>query len=534
MSAGSTRAARIRWASWGLGVLGAAGVSGVVGAAGRIGGADAPHLMSVDLRLGQLLLSGDLVHAARAWWALLAPQPPFGAVLGTLCAVVTSGRPVGLMLAMGLTLLLVFDALQRLSLRMTGGRLGGGVAWLAVLASPFTWSSVEQYSRDLSAGAAVLQALSWVCMPGALATRRSAVGFGAWMGIAFATKYTSPVFLVGPCLVVGLALVHARSRAAWAGLGVAGLTFAGVAGAWYAVHWANVWRYLFVSLDPVAMKGVAASLRDVNSLDAKVYYVATLWEAMSAPVVALLALGAAFGGARKDSRLGATLLVAATLVGTFALSRTAQQVDRYVYPGFLLACALLVPLGRTWIGAVVAIVALGPGLAASAARFAPGQPGKEATYTHGLAELSRSNWPITQRSFFPSDFRPEAWNLDGAVAAAGAVQGRDGTVGLLVGDGPGRPTFAHFAIRASALGYRWDWATVNVQGGGPMREPVFVGPLFDGAWPPTAFDTLIAVKTHPIDGRVSSWLAQHPGVERSRVRGEGNVEIVVYNPQSSR
>jgi hypothetical protein len=38
-------------------------------------------------------------------------------------------------------------------------RLGGLLAWLAVVGSPFTWSSVEQYSRDLSVAAAVLQAV---------------------------------------------------------------------------------------------------------------------------------------------------------------------------------------------------------------------------------------------------------------------------------------------------------------------------------------------------------------------------------------
>lgn len=105
------RATAMRLGAWSLGVAGAVAVAGQIAVAGRIGGADAPHLLAVELRLGQLLRGGDIGHAASAWWALLAPQPPFGAVLGTLTTVLTGRWPLSAALCMGITLLILFDAL---------------------------------------------------------------------------------------------------------------------------------------------------------------------------------------------------------------------------------------------------------------------------------------------------------------------------------------------------------------------------------------------------------------------------------------
>ena len=517
--------------AWALGVLGAAGVAGQIAWAGRIGGDDAPHLLGVELRLGQLVRSGEWGHAASAWWALLAPQPPFGAVLGTATTVLVGSWPLSAALAMGITLLLVFDALQRLSLALTEGRLGGIVAWLALVASPFTWSSVEQYSRDLSVGAAVLQAVSHVAVRGALGRRRGAMAFGAWMGLAFGMKYTAPIFLMGPCLVVGVGLVldtvWRRDRSGWAGLGVALLSFVATAGVWYGAHLGEVRRYLFTSLDATAMQGNAASLRDVDSLAARVYYPAALWEAMSGPGVVLLAVALGLGLWRPKSRFGAALVAVGLGAGMVVLARTSQQVDRYLFPGFVLACAALVPLGRGWVMPVVAAAVFGPQLVASAQRYAPGRVGPASNYDHGAEVFRSPQWPQPAASFGPSDFQPADWNIPAAVAAVLAVQGPDGTVGFLPASDPNSPTFGHLMLPAARLGARWDWATVSLRGG-PGGGGVFIGPLFDGDWPPRGFRTLLALERVPADPQVRGWLSSHAVVEQSRVPMRGLGAWVVY------
>lgn len=523
--------------AWGLGVLGAAGVAGEIAWAGRIGGADAPHLLGVDLRLGQLLRDGDVGHALSAWWALLAPQPPFGAVLGMVTTVLAGSWPLSAALCMGLTLLAIFDALQRLSLRLTGARWGGLLAWLAVLSSPFTWSSVEQYSRDLSVAAAVLQAVSHAAVAGALGERRAALAFGAWIGVAFGIKYTAPIFLLGPCLVVGLGLLRRswssadRARPEWRGLGVAVLAFGATAGVWYATHFGSVRRYLFTSLDPTAMKGNAESLRDVDSVEARVYYVAALWEALSGPGVVLVAIALAIGLWKRESRLGVAAVGVGALVGMMVLARTSQQVDRYVFPGFVLACSALVMLGRGRVLPLLMLAVFAPRAWTSAQRFAPGEVGPAANYSHGADALRRLQWPQPGESFAPSDFQPAEWHLREAVGALRAVQGNTGTVGYLPSADPNSPTFGHLMLSAAGLGCRWDWSTVSLRGGGPGgggAGEVFIGPLFDGDWPPRGFQSLIALEKNPPEAPVRDWLRSHAVVEAARVPTRGGGAFVVY------
>lgn len=522
-----------RLGAWALGVLGAAAVAGQIARAGRIGGADAPHLLGVELRLGQLIRDGDIGHAISAWWALLAPQPPFGALLGTVTTVLVGTWPLSAALCMGLTLLAIFDALQRLSLRLTEGRLGGLLAWLAVLGSPFTWCSVEQYSRDLSVAAAVIQAVSHVAARDALQRRSSALAFGAWMGLAFGSKYTAPIFLIGPCLVVGAALVWQtvrsadRGRAEWLGLGAAFLSFAATAGVWYATHLSAVRRYLFTSLDAGAMQGHASSLRDVDSLEARVYYVAALWEAMSAPGVALLLLALLLGFWRRESRFGMAVVGLGAAVGMVILARTSQQVDRYLFPSFVLASAAMVTLGRGWVLPLLVVVAMAPRAWTSAQRFAPGEVGAAPSYAHGVGVFRSAQWPQPANSFAPSDFQPAEWQLREAVAALRELQGPTGTVGYLPSTAPNSPSFGHLMLPAASLGCRWDWSTVSLRGGGKAGE-VFVGPLFDGEWPPRGFTSLIALERNPAEGPVQDWLRSHSVVEVARVPTRGSGAFVVY------
>ena len=515
-------------AAWALGVGGTLLVVGTLATAGRVGGADAPHLVSTEIRLAQLVLDGEAGRALSLWWALLAPQPPIGTLPGWILAVLTGGHPVFVHLCMVLVLLVACDGLLRLSTRLVGGPLAGAAAFLAFLSSPFTWASVEQYSRDLVCAAAVVQAVAWAVGAVGLTERRAAIGFGVWMGVAFGAKYTAPMFLLGPCVVLGVGILRRRSRAELRGLGLAVACFAGVAGVWYATHLRGVQGYLFTSMDPVAMADRTSSLRSPDTLAARVYYAATAWEALGAAGVALVAVGALLGLGRSGERRGIFLVLAGAIVGGVILSRLPQQVDRYVLPGVLLATALVIPLARWPLGWALVAIVVTPRLVASQQRFAAGQPGAAATYEHPVSVLREAHWPLPRGSWYPSDFSPKGWNLDAVVAAAREAQGDEGTVGLLLPPGPLWPNFGHLAIPAAAQGARWDWATVNLRGGGPMSPPYLMGPLFDGTWPSSAFTTLIAFEAPNADPAVASWLSGRRLSMLARVDTGHGATAVIY------
>jgi hypothetical protein len=513
--------------SWIAGVAGAAWVTGTMLRADRIGGADAPHLVSTELRLAHLVLDGEAGLALRLAWDQVAPHPPFGALPGWIVALVSGGSPGSAPVTMGLLLLVGFDALVRLARRITGGPTAAVAAWATLLGSPFLWSSVEQHSRDLLAGVAALQALSWAAAEGGLAVRRNAVGFGLGVAAAFGVKYTGPVFLVGGCGVVGAALLWRRDTAAWKGLGLALALFAATAGAWYATHHSGIAGYLQSSLDPAAMRGNSASLRDTGSREAMLYYPATLWDAMSAPGVALVLLSALLGLARRDSRLPTAMIAASAGVGLLVLTRVSQQVDRYALPGLFLAAALVLPLARWRVGLVVGLALAGPRLLATSARFAPGAPTAPEAFAHQTSTFSAPQYPIAPEPWKPSDFDAHAWNLDGVVAALRRAQGDSGTVGLISLPQPGWPTFGHLAIAAAGAGARWDWGTVNLRTVTAYSPPVFLGPLFADDWPSPEFRYLVSLDNGGDPG-VRAWMQRHPLTEAARVEKPRGGAVMIY------
>ena len=84
-------------------------------------------------------------------------------------------------------------------------RLGGsvwGYFWMFSL-TPI-WLQAEIAGIDLVAAVTVVQSVSHLAKSEGLKHRWHVFGWGAWMGAAFMTKYTAPMFLWAPCLVTGI------------------------------------------------------------------------------------------------------------------------------------------------------------------------------------------------------------------------------------------------------------------------------------------------------------------------------------------
>lgn len=498
------------------------GVLGTLTAAGRFADGDTGHLLAVELRIAQLIRGLELGRALSTWWSLVAPQPPGGYLPGIAAALVGGGAPWVPYLGMGVALVWVWRALFRL---WGAAGLSGGVV---LLASPLVWMNLEQHGRDFLAGAALLQAVSWLATADGFRDRRASVWFGAWLGFGFLTKYTFPAFALGPCLVAGVALAVARSRERWVNFAAAVGGFALVAGAWLAVYGAGVVRYIgFSSSDE--LRDQTANFRDPTSFESRMYYPLALRDALSAPGVAVVLVAILVGLARRDTRRPVGLLLA-TITGVLAISRAPAAIDRYAIP-FLLAVAAGVPaLPARW-GAPLVVLVFGPQLFASWSSFRPGAAAQPAAYDHPLSTARDLAWPRA-RTYLPSDLDVSAWHLADAARSIVEVQGStSGTIGFL---SPGQgvyPSFAPVLLATAAAGAGYDSAVVNLHARGNAPK-VFVGPLFDGAWPDGSFHTAYVVLAPGQEGPIVSWLQAHRGVERARFPGPNGAVTAVYSVAS--
>ena len=106
------------------------------------------------------------------WWVEVIPQPIFGGV---------------------------FVLMLNLQCLIPPQNTHHRVSWL-ISFSP-VWLQAESAGIDLIAGAVALQSISWLVASHRLSKFKAVCGWGFWMGCAFMTKYTAPLFLVGPCLI---------------------------------------------------------------------------------------------------------------------------------------------------------------------------------------------------------------------------------------------------------------------------------------------------------------------------------------------
>ena len=525
-----------------LPVLGCALVVAVLFAADRSPTGDGPHLAGAELRLAQLLRTGDPIRAWRLFVTLIAPQPPVGYLPGIAAFLVLGGGRLAALTAMSASLLLLWDAYRRLG----GGDArwsGAGPAWLLFVASPMTWLYVNQHGRDLVAGAAVLQAVSWLHASDGLRHRRASAAFGAWMAACLLTKYTAPFFLWAPCLAVGLGLLwrSARpgpsTRPAWANLGVAVATCLVLAGPWWLAYGERAASYLAFSSGSPGDISNTRSADTMRSLEGLAYYPLALKAAIGWPPLVLALVGFALPRGPRLAALSA-------LGGVAVLSSLSAAQDRYALPALCALVAGVLPFARLAVGAP-RLALLGPALvlalavpllAGTAARHGPGAAVAEAAYEHPLTTAPVLDWP-TGTAYPPERFDAAAWELARAVEEVAAVQGAStGTVGLLASRTPQTPQFAEVLQVAGEAGKMWDYATVNLAydplGARGQPDPWFVGPLFDGAWPPRTFTTLLVLHAPGPDGKLEEWLTANAArlTERARwyLPNGGNGAVYAY------
>jgi hypothetical protein len=510
---------------WLLATLSTAFLVAVLASADRYADGDMGHLIAVEIRLSELLRSGDLRTALGLWWALIAPQPPIGYLPGVVAFTTLGVHPVVAPLTMGLALLACWDALSRLWAERAW------LAWLPLLASPLVWIGVEQHGRDLLAGTALLQALSWLHQAQGFTSRRASVAFGAWLGLGFMTKYTFPIFAVLPCILAGAGLLRRPRVDRWKNLGLAVLSFLGVAGAWYAEKGGAVLGYVGFSFGE-DMAANTANYRDVRSLSSLMYYPLALRDAQSLPGLFFVLGAAALGLYSAESRSRASSSLAAAVGGLGVLSTVPEAIDRYALPAFFALVSLLpalpAPTGwRRWLPLPLLVVTVPFGIATTY-RFLPGSPTAPSSYEHPVSSLYTLAWPGPS-TYWPSDLDPDAWHLPEAVAAIRAAQGRDdGTIGILAGRSPApMPGFATVLIEGARQGFAWDFATVNTAPGRGAPE-VFVGPLFDGERPSGEFSTLYVVRLRNPDSAIDRWLNDHPGEMRATFPGPDGATTAVY------
>ena len=465
----------------------------VIARAGRIQPGDGSHFISIEMRLADLLRDLEVGRFARFWLTLVAPHPPLGYLPGIAAFFLLGHTPLAHVLAGGLAAWLVVDGL----LRLGDGR--GLAAALAFTASPMVWLAVEGHGRDLAAAACAVQAVSWLHASAGFQRRRQAMAFGAWLGAGFLVKYTFPMFMILVCLG---AAVHLRSKARWHNLGAAIAAFALVAGGWWAVMGHNALAYLGANMGSNA--GAEAKLLTWAERMAPEHlsmYPLALKDALGWPGIVALAAGAWWAP---------KLPLAGALGGLAVLAIQSQAQDRYALPALALACGAAVSLGRSTLGSLAALVVFAPLYVTSAVAFSPAaHTATTSTYQHPLTTWSRVSWPGS-RTYNPIALQLGGWHLERPLAALREAQGRDdGTVGLLLSTGGGVPEFGTVVMSAQYLGYRWDYA--NVVPRGPGRTDVFVGPLFDGAWPSKEFTALLALQCPGPDHAQGEWLAAFDG-----------------------
>lgn len=474
---------------------------------GRWPAGDGPHMLGIAMRLGQLFTTGAWGELSWCLPSLVAPHPP-GAYVPAMVAFVVSPQPrTAHLLAMAGVLFLAWDGLRR----MTGSPWRGvfGMLWLG--SSPLVWQQAEGYGVDLLAGVAVLQALSHLTASKGLRDRKAAMGWGAWMGAAFLTKYTAPFFLWAPCVAVGV-VVLARGR--WSTLARAFGAWCLVALPWFLGHGDDVLAYAGAS--NTATAELAGNTPLVSgpwwAWDNLRWYPSALLESLGIGGVAALGLSTLVPGSRRVPRAGRWLAIAAVLGGWLLLAPQMQRQVRYLLPMLPLAAVLL---STSRLAPVLLFAAL-PGIAESLAVFSDrteAPPQRRADL-----ELDRpgQGWPEVPVALKPMSESPLHWRLDGAITALARNTPDDATtVGLLAPSmqGPGAGLVLY---RLATAGYTWHLSSVAfLQQGGPTPDgaelpmwnnaALFVAPFAMGGWPERRFDSVLVI-AESNDPRPAQWL----------------------------
>lgn len=494
----------------------------------RTVGGDGPHMLGISMRLGWLLRTGQWGDALTNWLTLVAPHPP-GAYLPPALMYGVLGPVNGVDMWVGLLwLVIVWQGMTRLSQALGNRATQQWVLAVGLAATPLFWQQIDNFGVDLASAAMTIQALSWLVASDGLQNRRAALCAGLWLGGGFWFKYTFPIFLYLPCLLVTVQAVWCAIRrvSGWKDRLVNGvlLTVATVVivSPMAVVSGHNILNYVLHSATPETSE-IVGNLGSsfgpgVSTFDQNAFYFAVLRDLWGWPGVAVLIVGVVVALLQKGARWKVVVSLSSTVGALLVLTDLDIKADRYLTPGLTPVLVIaLSAMASHWIrasAAVLVFVAPIVFLWRDYSGWTHGLPHNEVTaFSHVDASRRRAPsgrdfehlasiqlaswgaWPKVEEPFRPFTADLNGWDLDGILNAMAAQHGRsDGQVGLCLTEQHGTPGFGVFLMKAEQMDLHWDLVTIMVlrgqQGNGAPRTFQFIGPFKRGEDEQYAFDTL--------------------------------------------
>lgn len=457
---------------WLLAGVSAAAMLAVLAGSDRVPAADGPHMLAQCLRLAQLLHEGAVGEVIAKVGTLAAPHPPVGylpplvlaALGGSVQTVVLLGDLVCIaLLAHGLHLLCCGEHPRTAPLALFLG-LGTGLCW---------WAA-DHYGFDLVGAAVVAQALGWLAASEGLARPGPRRLFGLWLALGFLTKYSVPLILCAPVILVCAPALLRRPRAVAEAVGLWAL----VAVPYYAVNHAAVMAYVGDTLVPPDLPGEYPEELSFSERfgQGQRLMLAALEDAFGAPLALALALGAAW---RRR-----WLPLSAVLGGVLLLGTLNEQQGRYVLPMVFLVAVAGAPWPGRWarwhaavlvgLGLLGMRASLGTYAQASAAEV-PAQRWMQ--HDRALGELG--GWPELATPYQPISAPLARWQVPRAVAALGERVPAGGLGALLLDGPPYQPNSAMYMMVAEEEGRGLDLLTIHARltGSGELVVNDYVGPF---------------------------------------------------------
>ena len=469
----------------------------------RYPGGDGPHILGTSGRLAQLLTEGEFEWFVYCFSSLLGPHPPFAYLPFVGSALVFPDIPYNHLIGGAIVLWVIADAMYRLG----AGIFGFAFIWVW---TPI-WLQAENAGIDLVASATVIQSVSHLVRSNQLENRYHTFGWGAWIGAAFMTKYTAPMFLWAPCLVAGIwALKHKRMKRILQGIGA----FCIVALPWWSTHWKQVQGYVLASGN--AQSGLLTNktiIEDPWTVENMLWYPTAMMDTVGPwlPIAILFGVVLCSIQIANTRSWAGPVLISSILGGWLMLNAQKQRQDRYIIPAYPLMSAGLVMAPS--IVTAAAMPFLWHVTRENNSLFNSNTPAPaQRDYSHDVATPAET-YPLPHEAYWPISHDLIPWKLDSALEKIAAVQGVDGTVGFLLDEQGGALGYGIVLSKAVQMGFNWHIATIMIarRGGPGPNDPnrplasVFVGPFLFGEWPSREFDVMLSMVKHD-DPQREKWI----------------------------
>ena len=469
----------------------------------RYPGGDGPHIIGTSGRLAQLLTDGEFEWFVYCFSSLLGPHPPFAYLPFVGSALVFPDLPYNHLIGGAIVLWLIADAMYR----MGAGIFGFAFIWVW---TPI-WLQSENAGIDLVAGATVIQSISHLVRSDGLDNRYHTLGWGAWIGAAFMTKYTAPMFLWGPCVVAGIwAIKHKRMKRIFEGIGA----FCIVALPWWSTHWKQVQGYVLASGN--AQSGLLTNKTIIENPwtpENMLWYPTAMMDTVGPLLPIIIGLGVLMGSTQivKTRSWIAPVLISSILGGWIMLNAQKQRQDRYIIPAYpIMSAGLAMAPGLVTIAAIPFLWKV---TRENINIFNSNEPAPaQRDYSHDV-DSPAASYPTPHEAYWPISHDLTPWKIDEALNKVASMQGKDGTVGFLLDEQGGAPGYGIILSKAVQMGFNWHIATIMIarRGGPGPNDPnrplasVFVGPFLFGEWPSRKFDVMLSMVKHD-DQQREKWI----------------------------